>query len=80
MNKVRLKYIRRTFKGIKTKGLNITTYLTMSMKNLNITFEDKEFKHLLKVKADKDWRRFFLDITGYNVYSPKESVGEGGGS
>jgi len=50
------------------------------MKQLNETFEDEEFAHLLKVKADKTWRRFLLDITDYNSYSPKESVGEGGGS
>ena len=50
------------------------------MRQLNETFEDKEFEHLLKLKADKTWHRFLLDITDYNVSSPKESVGKGGGS
>ena len=47
------------------------------MKNLNLTFEDVEFAHLLKVKSCKTWRRFLLDITDYNIFSPKESVGGG---
>ena len=35
------------------------------MKNLNETFEDREFNFLKKVKADKTWREFILELTNY---------------
>ena len=32
------------------------------MKTLNVTFEDKEFKSLEKVKENKNWREFILTL------------------
>lgn len=36
------------------------------MKTLNISFEDKEFEELLKIKKDKTWRQFMLDLIKEN--------------
>ena len=30
------------------------------MKTINVTFEDKEFRELEKVKGDLNWREFIL--------------------
>ena len=32
------------------------------MKTINISFEDKEFEALLKVKGDISWRDFILSL------------------
>ena len=32
------------------------------MRTINVTFEDKEFKSLEKIKADKNWREFILTL------------------
>lgn len=32
------------------------------MKTINETFEDNEFKELIKKKGDKSWRAFILDM------------------
>ena len=41
----------------------LSNYLTM--KQLNVTFEDDEFEHLLKSKGEMDWRRFLLKLVNY---------------
>jgi len=36
------------------------------MKTINVTFEDKEFEHIDKVKPlGTNWRDFILTLTGY---------------
>lgn len=35
------------------------------MRQLNVTFEDDEFEHLLNSKKEVDWRRYLLKITDY---------------
>lgn len=32
------------------------------MKSINVTFEDEEFKRLEKVKKEKSWREFILQL------------------
>ena len=41
------------------------------MKTLNITFEDQEYKLMVKLKKEKSWRDFFLDMA-YGLKSEKE--------
>ena len=33
------------------------------MKTINVTFEDKEYEQLLKVKGSVAWREFILKLT-----------------
>lgn len=50
---------------LKTKGLYTYSYLlTLTMKTINETFEDKEYEELIKIKKDRTWRKFILELAG----------------
>jgi len=42
------------------------------MKTLNIPLEDKEYKELKKIKGEKTWKKFILDlIENFNNNKPE---------
>ena len=38
------------------------------MKTINVTFEDKEFKQLIKAKGELSWKEFILMKGGIEIW------------
>jgi len=60
-------YVWNIYVGVTIKSdrfIYDPPYLLL-MKALNEQFEDKEFAYMKRIKGDKPWRKFILELVSY---------------